>query len=95
MSLRDERGMTLIELLVSIIVTTIVVGATLTMFIAMTRQNTRENQAVDAESQARISLDRLERELRNMASPGADLTSVSSTLPYSIDRDLPYDLVFQ
>lgn len=92
--LRDERGFTLVELLVSATMMLIILGATLTVFEAMQRQRTLSLRAMDAQQTTRQTLDRMARQLRNLASP-SDVRSVAGTLPRSIDRDLPYDLVFK
>jgi type II secretory pathway pseudopilin PulG len=92
--LRDESGMTLVELLVSSMLGLLILGATL-LVIDATWSNDRRAQIVNEQQQSvRISLDRMARQLRNLASPTA-LTSVPGTLPRSVERNLPYDLIFQ
>jgi type II secretory pathway pseudopilin PulG len=92
--LRDESGMTLVELLVSMALALVILGATL-LVIDATWSNDRRAQIVNEQQQSvRISLDRMARQLRNMASPTV-LTSVPGTLPRSVERNLPYDLIFQ
>lgn len=93
--LRGQAGTTLIELLVAMIVTSVVLTATLTAFMAMTRSSEAATDVVESQREVRTTMGRVARELRNMASPGADLTSTSSTLPRAIDRNLPYDLIFK
>jgi len=97
--LRDERGMTLIEVLVAATLMLIVLGATMTLLTANSRQQRLIDEHNDAQQQVRVSLDRMARELRNLASP-ADLSAAAvlsgvGTLPRSVERNLPYDLVFQ
>ena len=92
--IRDERGITLPEVLVAMIISTIVFVITLQVFEAANRQRVRTDKHTDAQQIVRVSLDRLARELRNLASP-TDLTSSSSTLPRSIDRNEAYDLIFR
>ena len=49
----------------------------------------------DVEPAARQATDRLARQLRNLASPADVITTSTSTQPKSVDRNLPYDLVFK
>jgi type II secretory pathway pseudopilin PulG len=85
--LRREHGFTLIEGLVAMACAVIVFGATLTVLEVYMRQSNGVTQRFDAQNQARIAVDRIVRQLRNVASP---LTS-----PKLLERATPYDLVFQ
>jgi type II secretory pathway pseudopilin PulG len=91
---RDESGFTVIELAVSALIAMIVFGATLTVFESMSKNQRHTERTNDSQQVARVTLDRLARQLRNLASPST-LTLAAGTLPRSVDRDLPYDLVFQ
>jgi type II secretory pathway pseudopilin PulG len=91
---KDESGFTVIELAVSAVIALIVFGATLTVLASASRQQRLNEQTNDAQQNVRTTLDRMARQLRNLASPNV-LTSVGSTLPRSVDRNLPYDLIFQ
>jgi type II secretory pathway pseudopilin PulG len=93
--LRDDAGVTLIELLIAATITLIVLGATLTAFEALARQRTAVEAQAEVETQARQGIDRLARQLRNLASPGDVVTNIASTQPKSVDRNLPGDLVFK
>ena len=94
--LRDERGLTLVEILVASLVSMIVLGATFTVFEAMVRQNITVQRQTELETLARQGNDRLARQLRNLASPADIVTNIAvSTQPKSVDRDLPSDLVFK
>jgi type II secretory pathway component PulJ len=93
-SLKDERGFTVVELAVSAFIALVVFGATLTVLASANTQQRLNERTNDAEQDVRVTLDRMARQLRNLASPNV-LTSVGSTLPRSVDRNLPYDLVFQ
>jgi type II secretory pathway pseudopilin PulG len=84
----DERGFTLIEVLIVCIIFIIVLGATLTAFGAFTTNNRRNEKQVDQAEVARIGLDVAARQLRNLANP---TVSASTT----IDRAQGYDLIFQ
>jgi type II secretory pathway pseudopilin PulG len=86
--LADEAGLTLVEMLVVLIVSLIVMGATLTTF-SQFEQTTATNQRQnDAQDQVRVGIDGLARELRNLASP-------TDALPEAVVRAAPADLVFQ
>jgi prepilin-type N-terminal cleavage/methylation domain-containing protein len=84
----DQRGFTLIELIVAMSLMMIVLGATLTAFTDFTNANQRVEQQNDAQNRARLASDALARELRNMASPTDGLTN-------AIDKAESYDLVFK
>lgn len=86
--LRAEAGFTLVELLTAMLIFTLVLGATLTTldgFVTRAGTNTKAN---DAQDQARFTIEKIVRQVRNLASPSA--SSVKS-----IDRATAYDLVFQ
>jgi Tfp pilus assembly protein PilW len=61
---REERGITLIELLIAASVGLIVVSGALTMFIGAVRSEPRTAAKVAAIQQARSTVDRITRELR-------------------------------
>jgi type II secretory pathway pseudopilin PulG len=84
----DERGMTLVEMLMVCILSVIVLGATLSAVETFER-NARTNERVnEAQDNARNSLDRMARDLRNLASPIKES-------PDAVDRAAPQDVVFQ
>jgi prepilin-type N-terminal cleavage/methylation domain-containing protein len=94
--LRDERGITLIEVLVAMTISVILLGATMSVVITMARGATANDRQNDAQQTARVTLDTLARQLRNLASP----TSLTATpdvasQPRSIERDLPSDVIFK
>lgn len=87
-ALADESGFSLVELLAGIAIFAVVLGATLTAletFVSGVEQNQRRN---DTQQQARVALDRMARELRNLASP-------TPNQPQAVDKAGAYDLVFQ
>ena len=93
---RQESGFTVIELAIAATISLIVFGATLTVLASMIGQRGRVEKQTDVETQARQSVDRLARQLRNLASPADIITNVAvSTQPKSVDRNLPFDLVFK
>lgn len=85
--LKREHGFTLIEGLVAMACAVIVFGATLTILEVYMRQSKGVTQRFDAQNQARLAVDRIVRQLRNVASP--------LTAPKLLERATQYDLVFQ
>jgi prepilin-type N-terminal cleavage/methylation domain-containing protein len=80
----DERGFTLVELLVGIMLMTIVLGAVLTTFDTFGALQQRTSRTNDAQESARRFTDTLARELRNaVGGPGE-----------SVERDGLFDIVF-
>jgi prepilin-type N-terminal cleavage/methylation domain-containing protein len=86
-TLRRQQGFTLVEVLVSMVLTVVVFGATLTVLSAYTTQTQGSMKRNDAQNQARVAIDRIVRQLRNIASPVAS--------PKLLERAAPYDIVFQ
>jgi hypothetical protein len=85
----DERGeFTLVGLLVAMTLSLVVLGATLDIFASSEKINRDTQRRTDALDRARVGVDRLARQLRNMASPTPDQ-------PQSIDRATAKDVVFQ
>jgi prepilin-type N-terminal cleavage/methylation domain-containing protein len=68
-SVRSQHGFTLIELLVAMAIATVVFGATLTALDAFQRANASDLQRNETQDSARNAIDRLARELRNVAAP--------------------------
>lgn len=93
---RDESGFTLVEVLVASLISLLILGVTLTVFTSLVRQRQYMERQTELETTARQGADRLARQLRNLASPADIITNVQvSTQPKSVDRNLPYDLVFK
>lgn len=86
--LRDERGMTLPELLVGMTVMLVVVGATLTIFEGFERTSRVNQIQNDAQQETRVAIDRIARELRNLAGPTPEQ-------PQALDKATATDIVFQ
>jgi prepilin-type N-terminal cleavage/methylation domain-containing protein len=86
--LADERGVTLVELLVVIVLVLVVMGSTLTTFTQFERTTATNQRQNDAQDQVRRGVAGLARELRNLASP-------TDELPEAIVRADADDLVFQ
>jgi type II secretory pathway pseudopilin PulG len=84
---RRSEGFGLVELLVAMTMAVIVFGATLTILDVFVRQTQRRTQRDDAADRARVGVDRIVRQLRNIASP--------VTSPKLLERATLYDMVFQ
>jgi hypothetical protein len=87
--LHDERGeMGLIQLLVAMSIFAAVLGATLLTFQSFDTLGRRTVDRAASQDSARTSVDRLVRDLRNLASP-------TINQPQAVDKASDYDLVFQ
>lgn len=87
-ALREESGMTLVEVLIVSVLMLLVITATLTtfeQFHANVRTNERQNEAQD---QTRRAMDLMARDLRNLASP-------TTNEPAAVDQNEPWDIIFQ
>lgn len=86
---RSERGsLSLTELLVAMAIFAVVLGATLSIFETFLKNNRAANDRNDAQEIARSALDRLSRDLRNLASP-------TPALPDAFDRAQATDVIFK
>jgi prepilin-type N-terminal cleavage/methylation domain-containing protein len=92
--LSDERGMTLVELLVGMVVSLLLLGATMSVATALSRNAKLTESHNEAQDVARTFMDRLARQLRNLASPSI-FTDDYQAQPYAVDSAGPYDLVFR
>jgi prepilin-type N-terminal cleavage/methylation domain-containing protein len=84
---RGQEGMTLIELLMAMAITTFVVMATISAFVAFHKNERVNRLANESQDEARLTLERLSSQLRNLASP-------TDNVPESVEKADPYDLVF-
>jgi prepilin-type N-terminal cleavage/methylation domain-containing protein len=84
----DQRGFTLIEVMLVSGLFIIVLGATLTAFTAFTTNNRRGEKQLEQAESARVGLDLAARQLRNLANPTVNATT-------TIDRAEAYDFIFQ
>ena len=87
--LRDEAGWTLMELMISMTLFVVVLGATLTTFELFSQSSAISAVRADSRDRVRQATDRLSRELRNLASPSSTATQ------QSVDKATAYDIVFQ
>jgi prepilin-type N-terminal cleavage/methylation domain-containing protein len=86
--LRDESGFTLIELLIATTLMLIVLGATLTTLDNFVANSARNTKTQDQQEIVRRGMDRLTKQLRNLANP---TNGTGATIGYADD----YRLVFQ
>jgi Tfp pilus assembly protein PilW len=61
---REEHGLTLVELMIAAALGLVVIGGALTMFVGTIRSQPRDTSKVAAIQQARTTVDRITRELR-------------------------------
>lgn len=92
--LRDQRGFTLVELLMAMTLSLVVFGATLAVAAALSNNARRTAEHNEAQDQARTYQDRLARQLRNLASPSI-FTENYQAQPHAVDSAGPYELVFR
>lgn len=71
---REERGLTLVELMIAAAVGLVVVGGALTMFVGAIHSEPRTASKTAAIQQARVTVDRITRELRQ----GEDISTHQS-----------------
>jgi hypothetical protein len=87
--LAAERGeMGLVQLLIAMSIFGAVLAATLVTFQSFDTLNRRTVSRTASQDSARTSVDRLVRDLRNLASP-------TNAQPQAVDKATDYDLVFQ
>jgi prepilin-type N-terminal cleavage/methylation domain-containing protein len=86
--MRRDEGFTLVELLVSMLLMTIVLGSVLTTFDGFNQHAARTTRNLESQDAARRAVDRIVDEVRNATS-----ASVPTLVP--LERAAPYDLVFQ
>jgi prepilin-type N-terminal cleavage/methylation domain-containing protein len=84
---RAQDGVTLVELLVTMAIGLIVLAATLNALDVFSADSNKMTQRNAAQNQARLAIDRIVRQLRNIASP--------VTSPKLLAYATPYDIVFQ
>ena len=67
----SEQGFTLVELLVTMAITTVIFGSTLSVLEVFQRNNTVDQQRSEVQDNARSAMDQIARQLRNVAAPNA------------------------
>ena len=93
-ALRDQRGMTLVEVLLAASIMLIVLGASMSLLNALGDNGRLTEQHNDAQDRARVFTDRMARNLRNLASPSLFSENYYAT-PEAVDAAGPYDFVFR
>jgi prepilin-type N-terminal cleavage/methylation domain-containing protein len=84
---QGQGGFTLIELLLSMSMITVVVMATISAFVSFNRNERVNRLQNEAQDEARLTMERLSSQLRNLASP-------NDFSPKSVEKADPFDLVF-
>ena len=84
----DQRGFTLIEVMLVCVLFLVVTGATLTAFTSFATSHRRTEIQHDQAEEARLGLDIAARQLRNLANP-------TTTAMTTINRAEDYDFIFQ
>jgi prepilin-type N-terminal cleavage/methylation domain-containing protein len=85
---RSEAGFTLVELLVTMLITSIVFGATLSVLDIFQKNNRLDLVRAETQDNARNTMDRLARELRNVAAPSTEAAG-------ALEQAESYSLTFQ
>ena len=86
--LRDEQGMTLIELLVAMLISTIVMGVLVGILTVVFNDSKNANLRSQAQADAQSLIDRMSRDLRNAASTSAGTSGL-------LEKAASYDVVFE
>lgn len=89
--LRNEHGLTLVEMLVAMAMTVVVFGATLTLFDAFQTNDRLDQLRNENQDHARSAMDAIARQLRNVVAR----TTSSGIVPGALERAEPYSVVFQ
>jgi prepilin-type N-terminal cleavage/methylation domain-containing protein len=88
MRAREEHGFTLIEMLVAMVIAGVVFGATLTILDVFMSNNRRDQLRNETQDNARNTMDRLARQLRNVIAPTIGTYG-------ALEQAGPYSLTFQ
>lgn len=90
-SIGDERGLTLIELLVTMTITVVIFGATLSLLDFFQSNNRFDQLRNENQDMARTTIDRLSRQLRNIVAR----TTSSGAVPGALEQAEEYGITFQ
>lgn len=86
--IRDERGFTLVELMITMVIAMLLFGGVLAALGTMLTQGRKSDKQAEAQDSARQTMETLSRGLRNsLAAPSA--------APATVERIDPYDLIIQ
>jgi prepilin-type N-terminal cleavage/methylation domain-containing protein len=82
-ALRGERGYSLVEMLIVLVIMSIVMGALTTLFVQASNAELDMNNRFQAQQNARLALDKMRREVHcgSVATPAGSSSSVTLTLP--------------
>ena len=82
-ALREQRGYSLIEMLIVLSITSVVMGALTVLFIQASNAEFDTNNRFQAQQTARLALDKMRREVHcaSMATPSGQSSSITLTLP--------------
>jgi prepilin-type N-terminal cleavage/methylation domain-containing protein len=82
-ALRNERGYSLVEMLIVLSITSVVMGALTVLFIQASNAEMDTNNRFQAQQTARLALDKMRREVHcaSMATPSGQSSSITLTLP--------------
>lgn len=85
---RGQAGFTLVELLVAMMLSTLIFGATISVLAVILRQGRESDLQSEAQNTARQTIDRMTASVRNsVAAPNA--------APATVERIEPYDVILQ
>jgi type II secretory pathway pseudopilin PulG len=84
--LRAEGGFSLVESLMVSVLMVVVMGASLSIFSGMERSSARTREATDLQARARDAIDRVARDMRNLATP-------TTALPIAINKASATDVI--
>jgi prepilin-type N-terminal cleavage/methylation domain-containing protein len=88
MRAKDQRGFTLVELLVASAISLIVMACAVTILTVILHDNRYDNARASAQADAQTMVDRLSRELRSASAPSAGSAGL-------LAQATPYDTAFQ
>jgi prepilin-type N-terminal cleavage/methylation domain-containing protein len=83
----DERGFTLIEILVALLITSLLMAAIVALFTSFIDDNRYDTLRDDSQANAQTIVDRISRDLRTASAPSVGASTIS--------KAGAYDLVFQ
>jgi Tfp pilus assembly protein PilV len=87
-SVSDQQGMSLVELLVAMLISLLVMGILVGILTVVLNDNRYANFRSDAQADAQALIDRMSRDLRSAASTSAGASGL-------LEKAAPYDIVFE
>jgi len=92
--LRDDSGLTLVEMLVALVITSVLLAAVVLLLTSFMHDNGYAAMRDQAQDNARQLIDRMSRELRNAATP-VNNSSPGTPTAGLLEVASPYDVVFE